>query len=194
MVIAVRYGNKYTKLVLLFIFFIIGLLIPTKNTLAMKETTVGFLIEASSMEGTPLGIGLVTGDTANQKSRPMLGLKFADASVQDLKIKKLVNTPKGMVTTGISSEDSALFDTLNLKVTNAEFGDIYVPELGKIGFHNVKLLAHEVGTGNASLPEFSLEFQAGGEAGLQPKSKTELEDMKDKLDSLISSLGKSDAQ
>ena len=183
--IGMRKSYKSAKHVILIFFTILTLMIPTKYSLADNESTIGFIIEANQMEGTPLGMLLAVGETTDEKARPMLELKFADSSVNGLKIKKLVKTQNGIVTTKIISNEMVHFQTLTLKVSNAEFKDIYVPELGKIGFHDIKLLAHNVETNAANLPQFVLEFETGDTLELQPKNEQELQTIKNTLENLF---------
>ncbi|WP_462413357.1 hypothetical protein [Neobacillus sp. Marseille-QA0830] len=191
--ITLKQTIKSRKQVIILILLILVFMIPTKHSMAVSESTIGFIIEASQMEGISQGLFLTAGETADQKARTMLEFKFADCSVQGLTIKKLVRTQNGIVTTKITSKDAVLFKTLSLKVTNAEFKEIYSPTLGKIGFHDIKLLAHDVQTNDADLPQFGLEFQTEGSLELQPKNEQELQTMKSTLENLIQSLLKSDA-
>ncbi|WP_042457014.1 hypothetical protein [Neobacillus dielmonensis] len=191
--IALKQTTKSAKNVIILILMISALIIPTKHSLAVEDSTIGFIIEASQMEGTPLGILPTLGETANQKAQPMLEFKFANCSVQGLTIKKLVKTQNGIVMTKITSKDTVQFKTLSLKVSNAEFKQIYAPELGKIGFRDIKLLAHDVNSSHATLPQFALEFETDTNLELQPKNEQELQTMKSTLENLIQTLLKSDA-
>jgi len=141
----------------------------------------GFIIEAAQMEGTIQSLGLATGDTVLSQNVPMLDMKFTEASTKGLVIKKIVQTPNGTVTTNISSQDTALFKNLEVKVTNAEFEGIYVSDKGKIGFKHIKLLAHYVTSTNADLSKFALHFTNGGQLKMQSQNEEELLQIETKL-------------
>ena len=164
-----------------------GLLIPTKDSFASNPKIIGFLIEASQMEGTMEEPVMITGDTAEQKDRPMLELNFDSLTAEGLSIKKLVQSPKGIITIDMSPKETVLFNNLALQVTNAEFTENYLPDAGNIGLKNIKLLAHHVSANNSSLPQFSLNINEGGQVEMEPKSEEELLQMKAYLDNLIKS-------
>ncbi|WHY87852.1 hypothetical protein QNH39_08480 [Neobacillus novalis] len=165
-----------------------GLFLLTKDSFASNPTIIGFIIEANQMEGTMKNPVMITGDTAEQKDRPMLELKFDNLSAKNLIIKKLVETPNDLITIEISHKDSALFNHLSLHVTNAEFSEHYLPSAGNIGLKNVKLLAHQVTADNLNLPQFNLSFNEGGKVEMEPKSEKELLYMKAVLEKLINSV------
>ncbi|MGG3469905.1 hypothetical protein ABES02_20765 [Neobacillus pocheonensis] len=179
-----RRNNSY-KFVIIFILIICGLMIPTRDSFASSSTIIGFIIEASQMEGTMMAPSMIVGDTTEQKDRPMLGLKFENLSVDGLMIKKLVKTPNGIVTIGMTPKETVHFDNLNLSVTNAVFTESYPPANGNIGLKDVKLLAHNVSTDNSNLPQFKLSINQGGQVELDPKSEAELIEMKLFLDGLL---------
>src|SRR4051812_3192178 len=97
MVIALK-RNYINKFIIILVLIISGLLIPTKDSFASNPTIIGFIIEATQMEGTMEDPVMITDDTADQKDRPMLELKFVNLSAKGLIIKKLVKSPKGIVT------------------------------------------------------------------------------------------------
>ncbi|WP_066065998.1 hypothetical protein [Neobacillus soli] len=126
-----------------------------------------------------------SGDTAEQKDRPMLELKFQNLSADGLMIKKLVKTSKGVITIDMSPEDAVFFNTLSLNVTNAGFGNSYLPTNGNIGLKDVKLLAHRVTSDSSSIPKFNLRFVEGGQVEMEPKSEEELLQLKAGLEQLL---------
>jgi hypothetical protein len=184
-VIALRQRKLTYKLIIIFFLTISGWFVLIKNSYATSPIFIGFIIEASQMEGTMQSLTLTTGDTTLVKNAPMLDMKFEDASVKGLIIKKLVQTPDGIVTTNMTSQDTVLFKNLELKVTNATFEGTYIPERGNIGFKNVKLLAHNVTTDSSDLPKFNLNFTSGGQIEMEPKSEAELIQMKTSLEQLL---------
>ncbi|MBV7503988.1 hypothetical protein KW850_01740 [Bacillus sp. sid0103] len=179
--------NYIYKFLIILVLIIGGLLIPSKDSFASNSTIIGFIIVASQMEGTMEDPVIITGDTAEQKDRPMLELKFENLSAEGLSIKKLVQSPKGIVTIDMSPKDTVLFNSLSLQVTTAEFSEHYLPATGNIGFKNIKLLAHRVTANHSSLPQFHLKFNEGGEVELEPKSEEELIQMKTTLKYFLSS-------
>lgn len=185
MVMALKRRNNTYKMVIIFILIICGLLIPTKDSYASNPTVIGFIIEASQMEGTMAAPFMIVGNTSEQKDRVMLGLKFENLSADGLMIKKLVKTPNGIVTIDMTPKETVHFDNLNLSVTNAVFAEKYHPASGNIGLKNVKLLAHHVTTDNSNLPQFKLSINQGGQVELEPKSEAELIEIKALLDGLL---------
>ena len=174
------------KFVIIIIFAFSWLVIPPKNSLAVNSVVIGFIIEASRMEGTIQGLELVTGETINETDRPMLEMNFVNLKAEGLKIKKLVQIGGSTLTTNIGSEGNVQFKSLKVKVTNATFdNDTYKPENGNIGLKNVKLLAHSITTGEAALPQFQLTFNQGGNVELEPKSEQELKEMEALLKNLL---------
>jgi hypothetical protein len=185
MVIALKHRNNTYKLIIILVLTISGLFILTKDSFASNPTFVGFIIEASQMEGIMQDPAMITGDTSEQKDRPMLELKFQNLSADGLTIKKLVNTPKGIVTIDMTPKDTVLFNNISLNITNAVFSGNYLPINGNIGLKNVKLLAHRVTTDSSSLPQFNLSFDEGGQTEMDPKSEIELIHMKAVLEQLL---------
>lgn len=183
--IALRQSKLAYKLLMIFFLIIGGWLALTKNSYATSPIFIGFIIEASQMEGTMQSLDMTTGDTALAQNVPMLDLKFKDATVKGLIIKKLMQTPDGIVTTNMTSQDTVLFNNLELKVTNASFEGTYIPEQGNIGFKNVKLLAHFVTTDSSDLPKFKVNFTTGGQIEMEPRSEAELIQMKTGLEQLL---------
>ncbi|ETI66033.1 hypothetical protein [Neobacillus vireti] len=179
--------NNTFKLIIVLVLTFSGVFFLTKDSFASNPTIIGFIIEAKQMEGTMKNPVMITGDTAEQKDRPMLELMFDNLSAKDLIIKKLVETPKGLITIEITHKDSALFNNLSLHVTNAEFSEHYLPSAGNIGLKNVKLLTHRVTADNLSLPQFNLILNEGGKVEMEPKSEEELLYMKAVLEKLINS-------
>lgn len=185
MVIALKQKNNTYKFVVIVFLTIGALIVPSKYSSASNQTIIGFIIEAAQMEGTLHPPEMIVGDTTEQKDLPMLELTFENLSADGLIIKKLVNTPNGMITLDMTSKDSVLFNNLTLKVTNAVFGGNYFPSKGNIGLKNVKLLTHSVTTDSSNLPQFNLTFNEGGQVEMEPKSKEELVYMKAVLEKLI---------
>ncbi|MFJ7728812.1 hypothetical protein ACIQXV_22135 [Neobacillus sp. NPDC097160] len=120
----------------------------------------------------------------------MLELKFENASVKGLMIKKLVKTPNGIMTNIITSGDTVLFKNLSLYVTNPGEIETYTPANGNIGLKNVKLLAHAVTSDSSILPKYNLSFENGGENELEPKSEQELIQINAYLENLLKSHAK----
>ncbi|MEH7076152.1 hypothetical protein [Neobacillus drentensis] len=178
--------NYSYKFIIILVLMVCGLLIPTKDSFASNPKIIGFIIEAAQMEGSMEEPVMVTGDTAEQKDRPMLELNFSQLKAEGLSIKKLVQSPKGIVTIDMSPKETVLFNNLALQVTNAEFTENYLPADGNIGLKNIKLLAHHVSANNSNLPQFSLNINEGGQVEMEPKSEEELLQMKAFLKSLIS--------
>ncbi len=177
------------KLVFILFLFIFGLFITSKDSYATNPLTVGYIIESSQMEGTMKSLDLVTGESVDQKDRPMLEMKFENATVQDLKIRKLVQTPKGLVTTSVKSSGPIFFKTLNVKFSNAEnFQEVYLTDQGNLGLKGVNLLAHSITTDSTNLPQFEVVFNDGGDIEMMPKSEQELIELKAGLEQLIKSL------
>jgi hypothetical protein len=143
------------------------------------------MIEADQMEGTIKSLSIVTGDTSALHDQPMLELKFENLAADGLIIKKIMNTPKGIVTINMSSKATALFNNMKVDTSNAVFSEIYKPETGNIGFKNVKLLAHQVTTDNNSLPQFQFSFDDQREPQLEPKSEEGLMQMMTYLEGLL---------
>jgi hypothetical protein len=179
--------NRMIKFAIICFFTISGLLFLTKDSFASNSTVVGFMIEADQMEGTIQGTELVTGDTADQQGRPMLELRFGDISAQGMVIKKIVNTPNGIVTINMTSKDTAVFNNVKIKVTNAVFSKNYKPESGNIGFEDVKLLAHMITSDSTSLPQFDLSFNEGSQLQLDSLNAEGLIQLKASLESLLGS-------
>jgi hypothetical protein len=183
----IRQRNYFNKFIIILVLIISCLLIPTKNSLASSPIIIGFIIEAAQMEGTMQEATMTTGDTAEHQHQPMLELTFEDLSADGLIIKKVVKSPKGIVTIDMSPEDKVLFNTLSLQVTNAQFSESYLPTTGNIGLKNIKLLAHHVTANHSNLPQFKLRFNDGGQVEMESKSEEELLQMKAYLQQLISS-------
>ncbi len=183
--IALNYRKRLIKGVIILVLVCGWLIIPAKNSLAVNPVSIGFMIEAAQMEGDIQELDLINGETLDQKERPMLEMNFAVVSAEGLSIKKLVQTKEGTITTEITAKKNVLFKKLKLKVTNATFSGTYVPEQGVLGLKNVKLLVHNITTESSNLPQFNLEFKAGGEVELKPKSKQELIQIKSLLESLV---------
>jgi hypothetical protein len=188
MVIVLIRRNNTIKITIVLVLTLSWLFLLTKDSFASNPTIIGFIIEAKQMEGTMKNPVMITGDTSEQKDRPMLELKFENLTAKNLIIKKLVETPKGLITIKITHKDSALFNHLSLHITNAEFSEHYLPSAGNIGLKNVKLLAHQVTADNLSLPQFNLSFNEGGKVEMEPKSEEELLYMKAVLEKLINSI------
>ncbi|MGJ7910427.1 hypothetical protein [Neobacillus sp. LXY-1] len=188
-----RIHITYKLLIILFL-TVSTLFMVTKDSNAETPQLIGFIIDAEQMEGSITGLAMTTGETPYAKDVPMLEMKFDSAAVLGLTIKKLVQSPKGLITTNITSKDTVLFKNLTLKVTNAQFGQYYLPKKGNIGLKKVKLLAHDVSAVDSNLPLFHMDFQSGGEIELQPKSEQELIQLKGSLEQLLSSIQKSDAE
>lgn len=188
MVIVLIRRNNTIKITIVLVLTLSWLFLLTKDSFASNPTIIGFIIEAKQMEGTMKNPVMITGDTSEQKDRPMLELKFDNLTAKNLIIKKLVETPKGLITIEITHKDSALFNHLSLHITNAEFSEHYLPSAGNIGLKNVKLLAHQVTADNLSLPQFNLSFNEGGKVEMEPKSEEELLYMKAVLEKLINSI------
>ena len=186
MVIALERNNIYKFLIIL-VLILGGLFIPTKDSFASNTIVIGFIIEADQIEGTLEEPVIITEDTAAQKARPMLKLKFENLSAEGLRIKKLVQSPKGIVTIDMNPKETVIFNNLTLHVTNTEFAEHYLPVSGNIGFKKIKLLAHRVTANNSNLPQFQLGFNEGGEVELEPKSEDELIQMKTNLKYLLNS-------
>lgn len=178
-------NNPYKLSIILFLTFCV-LMIPTKDSFASNPPIMGFIIEAKQMEGTLQEPELVVGDTTGEKDRAMLELVFDQINSDDLVIKKLVATPKGIITLQMTAKNDIQFKNLKLKVTNAIFQEHYVPANGNIGLKDVKLLVHSVTTDNSSLPQFNLSYHEMGQVEIEPKSKEELLYMKTVLDNLMS--------
>ena len=185
MVIALKQKNNTYKFVVIVFLTICALIVPTKYSSASNQTIIGFIIETAQMEGTLHPPEMIVGDTSEQKDMPMLELTFENLSADGLIIKKIVKTSNGIITLDMTSKDSVLFNNLSLKVTNAEFGENYIPSKGNIGLKNVKLLTHSVTTVSSKLPFFSLSFNEGGQVEMEPKSKEELVYMKAVLEKLL---------
>jgi hypothetical protein len=186
MVMALKHRSSTYKIILILVTTLSGLLFLTKDSYASNPTVVGFIIEASQMEGTLQNPVMIVGNTTVEEKKSMLELHFTNLSSQDLVIKKIVNTPSGIVTTSITSKEKINLDNVDVSVTNAEFSESYIPENGNIGFKNVKLLAHDIKTDHSSLPNFILEFYEGGQMELVPKSEDELLQLKAGLEQLLS--------
>lgn len=186
MVMALKHRNSTYKILIILITTLGGLLFLTKDSYASNPTVVGFIIEASKLEGTLQNPVMTVGNTAVEKNRSMLELKFDNLSSEDLVIRKIIKTSKGLVTTTMTSKEKIIFQNLTLSVTNAEFSEPFDPEIGNIGLKNVKLLAHNVKTDSSQLPQFQLIFNEGGQVELEPKSEAELLQMKAGLEQLIS--------
>jgi hypothetical protein len=186
MVIAME-RNYIFKFIIILVLMISGLLIPTKDSYASNPKIIGFIIEAAQMEGTMKDPVMITGDTAEQKDRPMLELNFDNLTVEGLSIKKLVQSQKGIITLDMSPKETVLFSNLSLHVTNAKFTDNYLPANGNIGLKNIKLLAHHVSANNSNLPQFNLSFNDGGQVEMEPKSEEDLLQMKTSLENLLNS-------
>jgi hypothetical protein len=186
MVMALKHRNSTYKIIIILITTLSALLFVTKDSYASNPSVVGFIIEASQMEGTLQTPEMSVGNTSIEKSRSMLNLTFENLTCKDLVIKKMVKTSKGIITTRMTSNDKILFENLSLSVTNAEYSEVYVPENGNIGFKNAKLLAHNVKTVSSTLPQFQLSFNEGGEVELAPKSEAELLQMKAGLEYFLS--------
>jgi hypothetical protein len=169
------------------ILIISGLLLSTKDSFASDPKIIGFVIEATQMEGTMQEPTITAGDTTEQKNQPMLELKFENLSAEGLTIKKLIKSPKGIETIEMSPEDKVLFSNLSLKVTNAQFSENYLPTTGNFGIKNIKLLAHSVTANHSILPQFKLSLNEGGQVEMESKSEEELLQMKTYLQQLISS-------
>ncbi len=164
-----------------------GLLIPTNHSSAVESTIIGFIIEADQLEGTFKGANLINGETGDQPSRPMLELKFEQTTVKGFKIKKLIKTPNGIVTSIFSSGDTVLLNNLSLSVTNPGEIMTYTPVNGNIGLKNVKLLAHLVTSDYSILPKLNVSFVEGGEVELDSMNVTELIEEKAKLEDILKS-------
>ncbi|MFK9094504.1 hypothetical protein [Bacillus salipaludis] len=179
--------RKPYRVIIILIIAISGFFIPTMNSFAVESTIIGFIIEANQLEGTINGVYLTNKETSNQLDRPMLELKFENASVKGLMIKKLVKTPNGFMTNIITSGDTVLFKNLSLYVTNPGEIQTYTPANGNIGLKNVKLLAHAVTSDSSILPKYNLSFENGGENELEPKSEQELIQIKAYLENSLKS-------
>lgn len=185
MVIALKQTNNTYKFVIIIFLIFCGLMVPTKGSYASNSTIVGFIIEASQMEGVMQDPTMIVGDTIEQRDRPMLALTFNNLSADGLIIKKLVKTPKGIVTIDMAPKGEVLFNNLKLIVTNAVYSENYIPANGNIGLKNVKLLAHRVTTDSSSLPQFNLIINEGGQVEMEPKSEEELIQMQALLKKLL---------
>jgi hypothetical protein len=186
MVMALKQRNyTYKYLIIVFLTFC-AVFVPTHDSLASNPTVIGFIIEAKQLEGTIQEPKLVVGNTTDEKERSMLELTIENVKSEDLIIKKLVKTPQGFITLQMTSKDTILLKNLNIKVTNAEFSEHYIPITGNIGLKQVKLLAHSITTDSSTLPQFNLDFHGNGQVEMEPKSKEELNVIKAVLDKLIS--------
>lgn len=186
MVMALLLRNNTFKIIIILVLTFSGLFLLTKDSFASNPTIIGFIIEANKMEGTMQNPAMTVGNSAEQKERPMLELKFENLTAEGFIIKKLVQTPKGLITIDMTHKDAALFSNLSLNITNAGFSEHYVPSTGNIGLKNVKLLAHLVRTDSSVLPQFNLSFNNGGQVEMEPKSEGELLQTKALLEQLLS--------
>ncbi|WP_027407646.1 hypothetical protein [Anoxybacteroides tepidamans] len=180
-VIALAHPFNRPKFAIAILFLIIGLSFPVAHSSADSPSPVGFVIEARQLEGTMSALSIATGDTAEKKNIPMLLFRFDNATAEGLTIRKIIETPAGMVTVHMSSSDPAVFRDLVLKASNAQIGEIYKPKNGNIGFKNLKVLAHYVAANNASLPQLQAYFENGGKTEMQPSTEGELKQMIDAI-------------
>lgn len=149
----------------------------SQQSLASTNSSDGFIIEAEEITGT-LGVPLIVfGDTSNRKGVPMIDLAMDNVVVKGLVIKKITQTPNGPMTTVIKSNGTAKLNKMRVRITNLEFGGIFIPKLGYLGMKKVKLLAHKQTADFADLPNFSFSFDSGVGNQPEPKSEEELKEL-----------------
>ncbi|MCZ0754569.1 hypothetical protein [Anoxybacillus sp. J5B_2022] len=171
-------------IVIIFLIFTSGVLFVRQGS-ATTPTVVGFVIEATRLEATLKSVSLGTGDTAEQQDAPMLSLSLEQAVVDGLTIRKIVRTPSGNITVRIASSDSATFPQLMVQLSNAQFSEVYQPTDGKIGFKQLKMLAHRIVSDNVKLPQLLITLESGGEAEMTPANEEALAQMKKTLETFI---------
>lgn len=147
-----------------------------------STSTDGFIIKASKIEGK-LGVPLiVAGETASKKGVPMIELAMDDMTVEGMVITKVSHTPNGTLTTKIKANGTAKLKKMKIRITNMQFGELYIPKLGYIGMKDAKLLAYKQTADQADLPNFSFSFENGGGEQLADKNQEELQQLLIDLD------------
>ena len=168
-----KYKGKIMILAILSTLVLCSFPSSSQQSLASTNSADGFIIEAEEITGT-LGVPLiVSGDTSSRKGVPMIDLAMDHVEVKGLVIKKVTQTPNGPLTTVIKSNGTAKLNKMRVRITNLEFGGIFIPKLGYLGMKKVKLLAHRQTADFADLPSFSFSFDS--KVGSQPDSKNEEE-------------------
>lgn len=172
------------KLIVLPIMSLLLLLgFQSNSNFSMASTsTDGFIIKASKIEGK-LGVPLiVAGETASKKGVPMIELAMDDMTVEGMVITKVSHTPNGTLTTKIKANGTAKLKKMKIRITNMQFGELYIPKLGYIGMKDAKLLAYKQTADQADLPNFSFSFENGGGEQLADKNQEELQQLLTDLD------------
>ncbi|ANB59855.1 hypothetical protein [Anoxybacteroides amylolyticum] len=171
-------------IVIIFLIFTSGVLFVRQGS-ATTPTVVGFVIEATQLEGTLKSVSLGTGDTAEQPNTPILSLSLEQIVANGLTIRKIVRTPSGNITVRMTSSDVATFRQLTVQLSNAQFSEVYQPTDGKIGFKQLKMLAHRIVSDDVKLPQLLITLESGGEAEITPANEEALAQMKKTLETLI---------